>query len=309
MGTPAFAAAILDALLRWEGGDVAAVFTQPDRPAGRGRKLKPSQVKQLALARRLPVLQPERLKSPEEQALLSELAPDLVVVAAYGLILPQAVLDIPPMGCINVHASLLPKFRGAAPIQRAIMAGDTSTGITIMQMDAGLDTGDMLSQRALGIGLEDTAATLHDQMADLGGRLLLETLDRLVKGEARPIAQQEEKSCYAPKLRKEEGEIDFSKSALEVHNVIRAMHPWPGAFCNWKQPEGETLRLGLAPGRIGEETPENVVPGTFIGLREGNLAVACVDRMYLLPTLTPENKKHMDAVSFYNGYLARGTGC
>lgn len=305
MGTPAFAATILDTLLRWPGGEVVGVFTQPDRPAGRGRKLRPSQVKQLALAHRLPVFQPERLKSPEEQALVAALEPDLAVVAAYGLILPQAVLDMPRLGCVNVHASLLPKYRGAAPIQRAILAGESVTGITIMQMEAGLDTGPMLAQRALGIGLEDSAATLHDQLAQLGGRLLVETLDRLVAGTALPIPQDASKATYAAKLRKEEGLVHFDTGVLEVHNRIRALHPWPGAYLPWRTPAGEELRLGLPPGCVGAPTPEGVLPGTILGLQDEHLVVACQDRVYMLPGLTPENKKPMDARSFYNGYLAR----
>lgn len=306
MGTPAFAATILESLLRWEGGEVVGVFTQPDRPAGRGRKLRPSQVKQLAQARRLPVFQPEHLKSPEEQELVARLEPDVVVVAAYGLILPQAVLDMPGLGCVNVHASLLPKYRGAAPIQRAIMDGEHTTGITIMQMDAGLDTGAILSQRALGIDENDTAASLHDQLADLGGRLLTETLDGLRQGLVHPIPQDNAKACYAAKLRKEEGEIDFGNSARSVHNVIRAVHPWPGAYFYWRQPEGERMRLGLSPGVVGETRPEQAAPGEILGLRDEHLAIACSDRLYMVDGVTPENKKHLDARSFHNGYLARG---
>jgi len=305
MGTPAFAATILEALLRWEGCEVTGVFTQPDRPAGRGRKPRPSQVKQLALARRLPVYQPERLKSPEEQALLAKLEPDVAVVAAYGLILPQAVLDIPRLGCINVHASLLPKYRGAAPIQRAIMEGENATGITIMQMDAGLDTGDMLAQRALGIGVDDTAASLHDQLAELGARLLVETLDGLRRGTARPIPQDDARATYASKLRKEEGELDFTRTAREVHNTIRGVHPWPGAYFIWHPEDAAPMRIGVAPGELGPDKPADAAPGELLGLEDGRMAVACADKLYLLHTLTPENKKPMDARSFHNGYLAR----
>lgn len=305
MGTPGFAATILEALLRWEGCEVAGVFTQPDRPAGRGRKTRPSPVKQLAQARRLPVYQPERLKSQEEQALLAELEPDVAVVAAYGLILPQAVLDTPRLGCVNVHASLLPKYRGAAPIQRAIMNGETTTGITIMQMDAGLDTGEMLAQRALGIGIDDTAASLHDQLADLGGRLLVETLERLARGDVQKVSQDNSRATYAAKLAKEEGLIDFSATARQVHNTIRGVHPWPGAYFHWQQPGGGTMRLGLAPGDIGEERPADAEPGQFLGLCEERLAIACADKVYLLDEVRPENKKPMDAKSFYNGYLTR----
>ncbi len=315
MGTPAFAAVILGALTRWDGCEVVGVYTQPDRPAGRGQDLRPSQVKQSALAKGLPVIQPVTLKDEAVLAEFAALEPDVAVVAAYGLILPQAVLDIPRLGCVNVHASLLPKHRGAAPIQRSILAGDVATGITIMQMDAGLDTGDILSQRALGIGLEDTAATLHEQLAELGATLLVETLARLAADGVQPIPQDNAKATYAAKLRKEEGLVDFTRPVLEVHNRIRAMHPWPGAHCFWEQPGGgKHIKLSLHPGDIGppleefgetDECGAPVQPGRFLGLHEDCLAVACAERLYLLPGVTPENKKFLDARSFYNGYMAR----
>lgn len=315
MGTPAFAASILGALTRWDGCEIVGVYTQPDRPAGRGRDLRPSEVKQSALAKGLAVYQPVSLKDPAVLAEFAALKPDVAVVAAYGLILPQAVLNIPRLGCVNVHASLLPKHRGAAPIQRSILAGDVVTGITIMQMDAGLDTGGILSQRALGIGLEDTATTLHEQLAELGATLLVETLARLAAGGVQPIPQDEAKATYAAKLCKEEGLVDFTRPVLEVHNRIRAMHPWPGAFVFWDQPGGgKRVKLSLHPGGIGpsleefgkhDECGAPVMPGMFLGLYEDCLAVACADRLYLLPGVTPENKKYLDARSFFNGYMAR----
>ncbi len=315
MGSPAFAATILEALSRWEGCEIVGVYTQPDRPAGRGRGMRPSQVKQLAQAQGLPVFQPVTFKDEEALVQLRELNADVAVVAAYGIILPQAVLDAPKMGCVNVHASLLPKYRGAAPIQRCVLDGEAVTGITIMQMDAGLDTGDILSQRALGIGLEDTAATLHEQLADLGSRLLVDTLAQMARGEVRRIPQDDTKSSYAKKLTKGEGLVDFSRPVFEVHNRIRAMHPWPGAYFLWDQPGGEKqIKLSLPPGEIGplldevdnaDECGVTAHPGMILGMHGDSLAIICADRIYLLPGVTPENKKFMDARSFYNGYMAR----
>jgi len=305
MGTPAFAATILAALCAWERGEVVGVFTQPDRPAGRGRAAKPSQVKQLAQARLLPVFQPEGLKTPDQISLLTVLEPDIVVVAAYGLILPQAVLDIPRLGCINVHASLLPKYRGAAPIQRAIMAGEHVTGATIMKMDASLDTGDILLQRALKIGRQDTSATIHDELAEQGARLLLEALDKLLDGTLGAIPQDNARASYAAKLAKEEGQIDWRQPARVIHNLIRGLHPWPGAYFFWTDFKDKTIRLNLAPGEVGAELAVPVAPGSFLGLDGERLAIACADRSYLLPSLTPEGRKRLDATSFYNGYLCR----
>jgi methionyl-tRNA formyltransferase len=236
-GTPVFAAESLRALLQ-NGHDVVAVYTQPDRPTGRGRKVEPGPVKELALDRQLPVYQPLSLRDPAAQAELAELQPDLMVVAAYGLILPQAVLDLPRLGCINVHGSLLPRWRGAAPIQRAILAGDRETGITIMQMDAGLDTGDMLYKLTCPISGHDTSASLHDRLALLGGDALLHVVDALENGETlTPEPQDTAQATYAAKLVKEEGVVNWSQPAIEVVRAIRAYNPWPVAY---------TLLLGQA---------------------------------------------------------------
>jgi methionyl-tRNA formyltransferase len=309
MGTPAFAASILDAVLAWEHAEVAGVFTQPDRPAGRGRKPRPSEVKRLAQARRLPVFQPENFKDPANVDMVRSLDADVGVVAAYGLILPQSVLEAPRHGCINVHASLLPRYRGAAPIQRAVMEGEPLTGITIMQMDQGMDTGDILLQRALGIDIDETAGDLHDEMAALGGTLLLETLEMLRQNRLAPIPQDESRATYAPKLRKEEGEVDWSQSARRVHNLVRGLHPWPGAYMFWRPlPEAEALRLNLFPGRVGDALEEPAAPGTILGLRGEHLAIACADREYLVPRVQPQGRQAMDAAAFHNGYLARHAG-
>ncbi|MEW5774349.1 MAG: methionyl-tRNA formyltransferase [Thermodesulfobacteriota bacterium] len=304
MGTPAFAAAILEHALRWEGGRVVGVYAQPDRPCGRGLERRPPDTKVLALGHGLPVLQPLNFKTPEARAELAALRPDLLLVAAYGLILPQAVLDIPRLGAVNVHASLLPKYRGAAPIQRALMAGETVTGVSIMQMDAGLDTGDVLLARELPIGPEDTAASLHDSLADLGGRALLEALDLIAAGRSQRAPQDPAQATYAPKLRKDEGGIDWSRPAAEIHDRVRGVHPWPGAYFFWDSPgRKKPLRLGLAPGRPGGPRPLDAAPGTILGEEDGMLAIACADRTYLTPAVTPEGRKRIGAAAFVCGYL------
>ncbi len=306
MGTPGFAATILNALLDWPEGEIIAVYTQPDRPAGRGRVMCASQVKQVAQARRLPVYQPKTLRNEEEQERLREMNPDVIIVAAYGLILPQEVLDIPRLGCINVHASLLPRYRGAAPIQRAILAGEHVTGITIMQMDAGLDTGDMMLQRALVIGKDDTASILHDQLSELGGEAIVDALQQLEAGTLKIFPQNHEKATYAAKLQKEEGQIDWNRKAQQIHNQVRALHPWPGAYFFWTPPgKDKSMRLTLLPGELGPKVELNAVPGTILGLRDGQLAIACQDYEYLVPAIIPEGKKQIDARSFQNGYLCK----
>lgn len=229
-GTPAFAAESLKALLQLGRHEVVAVYTQPDRPAGRGRELKASPVKELALQERLPVYQPSTLRDAEAQAELEALAPDLMIVAAYGLLLPKAVLDIPRLGCLNVHASLLPRWRGAAPIQRAILAGDAETGITIMQMDVGLDTGDMRYKERCPISDNDTAGSLHDRLALLGGESLVAALELLEKDELPREMQTEADVTYAHKLTKDEARLDWSLTASELSRSVRAYNPVPIAF-------------------------------------------------------------------------------
>ncbi|MEQ1440373.1 methionyl-tRNA formyltransferase [Fontimonas sp. SYSU GA230001] len=254
-GTPEFAVSALDAL-HAAGHDIVGVFTQPDRPAGRGRRLTPSPVALRAQALGVPVFKPEKLRG-EAQDVLRRLAPEVMVVVAYGVILPQAVLDIPVHGCLNIHASLLPRWRGAAPIQRAIEAGDARTGVTIMRMDAGLDTGPMLLQRSLPIGETTTAAELHDRLATLGAELIVEALARLARGELQERPQPAEGVTYAAKLSKDEARIDWSRPADEIARRIRAFNPVPGA---WTVLDGERVRLLMArplaqpaggePGRI-----------------------------------------------------------
>lgn len=267
-GTPVFAAAALEALLT-AGHQIDLVLTQPDRPAGRGMKLKPSPVKTVALAHGLRVEQPLSLKTPEAQQMLRSVGAELMVVAAYGLMLPQAVLDIPARGCLNIHASLLPRWRGAAPIQRALQAGDTHSGITIMQMDAGLDTGAMLSVYPLELATLETGASLHDRLAQTGAQAIVETLQTL--DQLKPQVQPEQGVCYAHKLTKQESAVNWSLSASEIARSIRAFNPVPGSttLCG-----DELLKLWMAeavaghaePGRVVAADADGVLVGTGAGL-------------------------------------------
>lgn len=267
-GTPAFAAESLKALLQQGDHEIVAVYSQTDRPAGRGRELKASPVKQFALAHGLPVLQPVSLRTPEAQAELAALAPDLMIVAAYGLILPPEVLAIPRLGCLNVHASLLPRWRGAAPIQRAILAGDRETGITIMQMDAGLDTGAMRHMEHCPISPHDTGASLHDRLALLGGEALVAALELLQRGELPSAAQNEADACYAHKLSKEEARLDWSRPAAELARQVRAFNPVPVAYTELA---GQTLRVWQAS--VSAETT-TAPPGMIIAADRDGLRVA-----------------------------------
>lgn len=306
MGTPEFAATVLKHVAEWGGCELVGVYTQPDRPCGRGQVCKLSEVKELALALGVPVYQPLNFKDPADVEVLRALAPDVLLVAAYGLILPQKVLDIPTYGAINVHASLLPKYRGAAPIQRAIMNGDPVTGVTIMQMEKGLDTGPILIQRAMAIGIVDTAGTMHDQLAVLGGRLLVEALELLPKGGLHPKVQNDALSTHAAKLAKNEGIVDWNQPAKVVHARIRGVSPWPGAYFMMHRAGHKDLRISIEPGEIGPAMETPAEPGTVLGLVGDKLAIATVDRVYYISTLRPANKKPMTATAFSCGYLS---GC
>lgn len=306
MGTPEFASTVLGHVLTADAVTVAAVYTQPDRPCGRGKKCRPGPVKLLALERGLPIHQPATFKDPDAVATLAGYAPDVLLVAAYGMILPQAVLDIPKLLPLNVHASLLPAWRGAAPIERAVAAGETVTGITIMRMEAGLDTGPMLLQRSLAIGEDDTAGSLRAELADLGGRLLVDALDKLRQGSLPLVPQDDGRASYAKKIDKAEGLIDWTKPAREVHNQVRAMTPHPGAFFFWRPaPAKPAMRIHVQPGRVGGALPDGARPGRFIGLVDGALGVACADAVYLIPAVTPAGKRTMDAKAFSCGYLGK----
>ena len=289
-GTPPFAAAALNALAD-AGHDIVLVLTQPDRPAGRGMKLTPSAVKQAALARGLPVSQPPSLKTPEAQAELRAADADVMVVAAYGLILPQAVLDLPRLGCLNIHASLLPRWRGAAPIQRAILAGDTETGITIMQMDAGLDTGAMLSKTVVPIRDSDTAASLHDILAEVGARAVVAAL---ANDPARVAQIQDDaQATYAAKLTKEEAQLNWGEPADRLARAVRAYNPVPGA---WTLLGGAPLKIWQARSCSGSGTP-----GEVLRVEADALVVACGNGALALQEVQPAGSKRMTAAAFLAG--------
>jgi len=270
-GTPDFAAESLQALLE-SRHRVTAVYTQPDRPAGRGRKLTPSPVKRLALEHGLPVHQPETLRAPEAQAKLAALDADIMVVVAYGLILPRAVLETPRLGCLNVHASLLPRWRGAAPIQRAIEAGDAESGVTIMQMDEGLDTGAMLLVRRTPITASTTGGELHDTLAALGGEAIVEALDALAGPGLSATPQPEAGVTYAAKLSKAEAELDFREPAATLAARVRAFNPWPVAWCAF---DGDRLRLLMAEASGLRDDEPPAAPGTLLAHDGEALRIAC----------------------------------
>ncbi|MBT6593115.1 MAG: methionyl-tRNA formyltransferase [Porticoccaceae bacterium] len=285
-GTPDFAAAHLQALLDAPDISVIGVYSQPDRPAGRGKKLTASPVKKLAVEYQLPVFQPQSLKEPEQQRILSELQADIMVVVAYGLILPQAVLDAPRLGCINVHASILPRWRGAAPIQRAIEAGDSGTGVTIMQMDAGLDTGAMLSVSRCEIDSSETSASLHQKLEQLGAPALLHTLAALSNGLAVAVEQDDQLSCYAAKITKQEALVDWSQPAQLLDRQIRAFNPFPAAYTTL----GE-LRIKIWQAEPTKAT--GLTPGQIISTDNAGLLVSCGEQSLLLTEIQLPGKSRM----------------
>jgi len=292
-GTPEFAVPCLRALIEAKLG-VIAVYTQPDRPAGRGRKLTASPVKETALAHRLPVLQPEGLRGSEAAAELGAFDPDLMVVVAYGLLLPRAILAAPRLGCINVHASLLPRWRGAAPIQRAILAGDDETGVTIMGMEAGLDTGPMYLTRKIPIAPRETGGTLHDKLAVLGAEALMAALPGVLYGSLTPVTQDDGLATYAKKLSKEEALIDWQRPAIEIDRMIRAFDPWPMAETRLG---GATLRLW------GSELPgltTSAEPGRVVATSKAGIDVATGEGVLRLTRLQPPGKRAMSAAELLN---------
>lgn len=302
-GTPDFAARHLQALLD-AGHQVIAVYTQPDRPAGRGQQLQPSAVKQLALQHNLAVYQPKSLKKAPAQQELAALNADLMIVVAYGLILPQAVLDTPRLGCINVHGSLLPRWRGAAPIQRAIWAGDAQTGVTIMQMDAGLDTGAMLSMVSCDIDDTDTSASLYDKLAILGPEALLAALADLPALQLQAQTQDDSKANYADKLHKDEALLDFNKSASALQREIRAFNPWPVSYITLAQ---GSIKVWQAKAEDGNS---DKAAGTVLSADKHGIRITCAKGALLITQLQPPGKKAMAAADFLNGradWLSPGT--
>ena len=295
MGTPDFAVPCLEVLQAKT--EVLAVITQPDRPKGRGHNLQASPVKQKALEYNLPVLQPEKIKTEEFTAELERLQPDLIVVVAFGQILSQRILDIPPLGCINVHASLLPRYRGAAPIHWSIINGEKETGVTTMLMDAGLDTGDMLLKDKVAITEEMTTEELHDQLMAMGGKLLAETIDGLANGTITPEKQDDSISNYAGMLNKETGHIDWSKSAVEIHNLIRGLNSWPVA---WSMKDGKNYKFWRTK---VENRNSDKAPGTVVELRKNSFCIATGEGLLEVLEIQPPSKKRMSA-----GDLLRGHG-
>ena len=299
MGTPQFACPTLQMLLD-RGENVVAVVTQPDRPKGRGQQLQPPPVKELALKYAIPVFQPLKVRVPEAVEQIRAYAPDLIVVVAFGQILPKALLDIPRHGCINVHASLLPRYRGAAPLNWCIINGERETGVTTMMMDVGLDTGDMLLKKAIAIHPDEDAASLHDRLSLLGAETMAETLDLLVAGKLRPEKQDDTLSCYAPMLKKELGDIDWQKSPADISNLVRGITPWPGAYTRL---DGKTLKLFSARAGSGDG-----IPGTVLSAGKNGLEVACFGGSVIFTDLQLEGKKRMSAADFLAGYrVAPGT--
>ncbi len=296
MGTPDFALFSLRALCE-AGEEVIGVVTQPDKPKGRGYTLTPPPVKVYAVEQGIPVYQPSTLKGAEFEALLALLSPDVIVVVAYGKILPKNVLDYPAFGCVNVHGSLLPAYRGAAPMQRAIIDGKKETGITTMKMDVGLDTGDMLLTVRVPIGEDDDFETIHDRLGEAGASLLLDTLSALKKGTVKPQKQDETLATYAAKIEKADCLIDFDKDALEVHNRIRGLSPVPLAFTY----TSDQKMLKIAKSRMGQRSGACGRPGEVVSLAGGTIEVACKSGTVKLLEVLPEGKRRMNASDFING--------
>lgn len=295
MGTPDFSVSTLEALIQ-AGHEIVGVVTQPDKPKGRGKAMMAPPVKQKALEHGIKVFQPIKVREQQVIDELAQLKPDIGVVIAFGQILPQNLLDMPKLGCVNVHASLLPKYRGAAPIQRVILDGETETGVTIMQMDAGLDTGDMISFVTIEIKDDETGGSLHDKLAVAGANLLIETLKDIENGTAKRVKQDDSLSNYAAKLTKELGEISFEKSAVEIDRLIRGLNPWPSAYTQY---EGKTLKIWKAS--VNKEN-KGGKPGEIIQVTKKSIDVQTGNGILELLEVQLEGKKRMDVGSFLRGY-------
>lgn len=301
MGTPEFALPALERLIE-DGHQIAAVITQPDRPAGRGNKLQPPPVKSFALERGIKVYQPEKIKKNEEViSLFREIAPDACIVVAYGKILPESLLAVPKFGCINVHASLLPKYRGAAPINWAIANGESETGVTIIQMDAGMDTGPILAARATRIYPDETAPELSARLAKMGAELLAETLPKVERREIAPIPQDESQATYAPMLKREDGLLDWNMTARQIANRVRGFQPWPAAYTFWR---GHRLILWRA--REASQGAAGAAPSTIVKIDGTGIVVACgAGSALLIEELQLEGRRRLAARDFANGFRLR----
>ncbi len=298
MGTPELAGESLRTLLRVPEFQVVAVITQPDQPKGRGLKLQPSAVKEIALQHNLPVLQPERAREESFFQQLRGFEPELIVVAAYGQILPKSILDLPRFGCLNVHTSLLPKYRGAAPIQRAILNGESETGVTIMRMDVGLDTGEILAQEETQIEPADNSQILHDRLARLGADLLVRTIPKYVAGKILPRPQPAEGVSHAAKIRKHDGQIDWTQPARAIWNRVRAMMPWPGAFTHLPaQPQPLLLKIWEA-----EPLESSGVPGEILQADKTGIVIGCGSGALRITTLQREGGRRLTAQEFLAGH-------
>ena len=295
MGTPEFAVQVLEAIVK-AGHEVVGVYTQPDKPKGRGKSMQYTPVKEKALEYSIPVFQPEQVRRPEVVEEMKKLEPEVIVVVAFGQILPETILNLPPLGCINVHASLLPKYRGAAPIQRVIIDGEKESGVTTMYMAKGLDTGDMIEKLVVPIEPKETGGTYHDKLAAAGAQLCLSTLQKLADGTAPRIPQDDELSCYAHMLNKSMGELDFQKPAEELERLIRGLNPWPSAYTRL---EGKTLKIYEADVIEEEGTGE---PGTVTAVDKKSFTVQCNPGALRITSLQLEGKKRMETAAFLLGY-------
>lgn len=304
MGTPDFAVPPLAALVK-AGYEVAAVITQPDKPKGRGKTLMPTPVKEEAMKHEIPVYQPVKVREPEFVEILRELAPDIIIVAAFGQIIPKTILDLPKFGCINIHASLLPKYRGAAPIQQAVIDGEKESGVTIMRMGTGLDTGDMISRIVVPIEAEETGGSLFDKLAQAGAGLLIETLPSIENGTANYEKQPEESPTpYAAMITKKMGLMDFSKSAEELERLVRGLNPWPSAYTFLN---GKTLKVWKSTVEKGANGGK-AAPGTITAVDKAGIHVACGENTLVLREVQLEGKKRMETDAFLRGYqVTEGT--
>lgn len=296
MGTPEFAVPSLKALVE-AGHEICGVFTQPDKPKNRGMKLQPTPVKEYALTQDIPVFQPAKMRDGEALSILKELSPELIVVAAYGKILPVDILELPPRGCINVHSSLLPKYRGAAPINWAILNGEDESGVTIMYMAEGLDTGDMIAASSTAIAIDENAQQLHDRLAEMGAELVTQVVAQMEQGEVQASKQDDALSCYAPMLSKELSPIDWGKPARQIHDQVRGLYPWPSAIAEIDGVRCKILRTSIT----GESTEK--AAGYFVQADKKGMKIACGGGEVLeILELQPDGKKAMAATAFLMGH-------